>query len=140
MDSLPPLPYRAFMLRLVMNLLLAAALVLSPLVALAHGMPQNGQQMSQHTGLHHQMAMAAMDHAQAEHTGLHHGAAEAAVDDPASLAACASACLLLASFALLAQPAALPSAPVQTHEGASLQLPSPTGSAPPLQPPRALSA
>ncbi|WP_186392304.1 MULTISPECIES: hypothetical protein [unclassified Pannonibacter] len=131
-----------------MNLLLAAALVLSPLVALAHGMAQDGQNAGLNTGQntghqmgqHHRMAMAAMDHAQAGHAGPHHGAAEAAVDDPASLAACASICLLLASFALPAQPAALPSAPVQTHEGTSVRLPSPTGAAPPLQPPRALSA
>ncbi|MEH0076084.1 hypothetical protein V6L76_17105 [Pannonibacter sp. Pt2] len=128
------------MSRLLMNLLLTAALVLSPLVALAHGMPQAGQQLGQKMGQHHQMAMAAMDHAQAGHTGPHHGAADAAADDPASLAACASVCLLLASFALLAQPAALPSAPVQTHEGASVHLPSPTSAAPPLQPPRAFSA
>lgn len=130
--------------RLVMNLLLAAALVLSPLVALAHGMAQDGQNAGLNTGhqmgQHHRMAMAAMDHAQAGHAGPYHGAAEAAVDDPASLAACASACLLLASFALPAQPAALPSVPVQTHEGTSVRLPSPTGAAPPLQPPRALSA
>lgn len=128
--------------RLVMNLLLAAALVLSPLVALAHGMAQDRQNASQNTGhqmgQHHRMAMAAMDHAQAGHAGGHEDTA--AVDDPASLAACASICLLLASFALPAQPAALPSVPVQTHEGTSVRLPSPTGAAPPLQPPRALSA
>ena len=135
------------MLRLVMNLLLAAALVLSPLVALAHGMAQDGQNAGLNTGQntghqmgqHHRMALAAMDHARAGHAGPHHGAAEAAVDDPASLAACASICLLLASFALPAQPAALPSVPLQTHEAASVRLPSPTGAAPPLQPPRALS-
>lgn len=134
------------MLRLVMNLLLAAALVLSPLVALAHGMAQDGQNAGLNTGQntghqmgqHHRMAMAAMDHAQAGHAGGHED--RAAVDDPASLAACASICLLLASFALPAQPAALPSVPMQTHEGTSVRLPSPTGAAPPLQPPRALSA
>ena len=122
------------MLRLVMNLLLAAALVLSPLVALAHGMAQDGDP----SGQHHRMAMAAMDHVQAGHAGGHEDTA--AADDPASLAACASICLLLASFALPAQPAALPSVPLQTHEAASVRLPSPTGAAPPLQPPRALSA
>ncbi len=107
------------MSRMLINLLLAAALVLSPLVALAHGMAQNGKP----SGQHHQMAMAAMDHAQARHARPHEDTA--AADDPASLAACASICLLLASFTLPAQPAALLSPPVQGHEGASVHLPSP---------------
>lgn len=136
MDNSGSLTYPFSMFRSVIKLFLTMTLVLSPLVALAHGMAQDGKPFGQH----HRMVMSAMDHAQAGHTGPHQGMPEAAADDPASLAACASVCLLLASFALPAQPAALPSAPVQRHESASVLLPSPTGAAPPLQPPRPLSA
>jgi hypothetical protein len=134
MDNSAPLTYPFSMFRSVIKLFLAMTLALSPLVALAHGMAQDGKPFGQH----HRMVMSAMDHAQAGHARPHED--KAAADDPARLAACASVCLLLASIALPAQPAALPSPPVQRHERASVLLPSPTGTAPPLQPPRPLSA